>query len=496
MILRTFFFVFLALLGLVFAADTEEGLAAGIDDNAKAAYFVLPSAGYVFALNVAANGDVYYHMNAPAQSSWMGVGFGKDMSNTRMLIAYIGENGHNLTNTARIATGHSEPEWESDIVIDNIHTDAYAPFSNTLSPDGIMIAHAVCRNCSSWIGGSIDVNNEQQPFIYALGPNITLRSDDKNAPLRVHASYGTFNLDMTVATSNTSYGRVPAPQDPGLQVGDSFWAFANYFSSAAYNLGTLADWAPAAHAVFMCIAFLLIFPLGAISLRLIRRAFVHATAQMIGIVFVVIGLGLGIYASSLYNKSKHYNTYHQIVGLLVFAALFLQMGLGLAHHLVFMRSGVPTIIGKIHRFLGISIMLLAVVNCGLGFQFSGRSSTAYAAVVAVMVVILGGLTLLVWRYNRQHMYKPEKEPYSVPNYSDRPGEYEMRSAPFAPIDNVYTPRTPHFAAPKLDDPENYRQHLMRSNTSNTLGQDSMYTDTPASDRENPFKAKWEAMPLP
>jgi hypothetical protein len=56
---------------LAWTANPNEEAQAGIDDKAKAAYFVLGSAGYVFALNVAENGDVYYHMNAPAKHSWM-----------------------------------------------------------------------------------------------------------------------------------------------------------------------------------------------------------------------------------------------------------------------------------------------------------------------------------------------------------------------------------------------------------------------------------------
>lgn len=293
----------LALLQLSWAANKQEEIEAGIDGHAKAAYFVLASSGYVFALNVAANGDIYYHMNAPASHSWMGVGFGHDMRNTRMLIAYVSADGHHLTNTARMAKGHSEPEWESDIIIEGVYNDTYAPYSNTLSPDGIMITHAVCRNCSSWAGGSIDTTSTTQPFIFALGPNATLHSDDPNAALRIHEFHGNFQLDMTVATNSSgAYGRVPAPQDPGLQVGDSFWAFANYFSSNTYNTGTDAEWAGIVHAVFMCLAFLLVFPLGAVLLRLMRRVMVHAAIQAVGVGLVVIGVGLGVYASRMYNK--------------------------------------------------------------------------------------------------------------------------------------------------------------------------------------------------
>jgi len=226
--MRSIILILLASLQLAWTADRQQMTQAGIDEHAKAAYFVLRSSGYVFALNVAENGDVYFHMNAPARHSWVGVGFGSSMHNTRMIVSYISEDGHRITNSPRMSRGQVEPEWEQDVVIDDVQSDLYAPYANTLSPDGIMIAHAVCRNCSTWATGSIDTTSTSQPFIFALGPNITLRSNELDAPLRLHDFHGSFELDMTVATNiSGSYGRVPPPQDPGLQVGHAYWAFAN-----------------------------------------------------------------------------------------------------------------------------------------------------------------------------------------------------------------------------------------------------------------------------
>ncbi|KAI5369897.1 Putative DOMON domain, cytochrome b561/ferric reductase transmembrane [Septoria linicola] len=498
----------LAFSQLVWAGDPKEVVSAGIDDHAKAAYFVLASSGYVFALNVVENGDVYFHMNAPASHSWMGIGFGSSMKDTRMIISYVGEDGHSLINSPRMATGHSEPEWEEDVVIDPVRNDTYAPFSNTLSPDGIMISHAVCRNCSSWATGSIDTTSKTQPFIFALGPNTTLHSNDLNAPLRLHDFHGAFQLDMTVATNMSGwYGRVPAPQDPGLQVGDSYWAFANYFSSNAYSTGGDAEWAQIVHAVFMCLAFLLVFPLGAVTLRLVRRAPVHAAIQIFGLGLVLIGLALGVYASKLYNKSKSFNSAHQVIGLVVFAAIFLQIGLGLGHHIIFMRSGTSTVLGKVHRFLGISILVLGIVNGGIGLDFAGSSVVGYGIAVAIMTVIFGAISATIYFYNRQHVYKPENQPIAPKDAETGPSdEYEMHQA-FASrgqMGYVQTPRTPFFGNVKAanwdDDPEDYRTYVQRGGDRGDVKgalerQESIISETPASDRENPFKGKWEAVPL-
>ncbi|SMR43406.1 unnamed protein product [Zymoseptoria tritici ST99CH_1E4] len=491
-------------LATTWAASPQETHDAGIDEQAKAAYFVLPSSGYVFALNVAENGDVYYHMNAPASHSWMGVGFGSSMTNTRMLISYLAEDGHHLTNTVRYSTGHTEPVAE-DVVIEPVTSDHYAPFSNTLSPDGIMIAHAVCRKCATWKNGALNLTNTAEQFVFALGPNITLHSNDKNAPLRLHDFHGTFQLDMTVATNYTGdYARVPAPQDPGLQTGDSFWAFANYYSSSAYNTSNDAEWAGVAHAVFMCFTFLLIFPLGALSLRLLRRALVHAAAQVLGVIFLTIGLGLGIYASKLYNKSKTFTTPHQILGLIIFASVFIQLGLGLTHHILYLRAGTPTIMGKIHRYLGISITLLGIANGFLGLDFAGDKLTPYGIVVAVMLLIFALLTYLVFRHNNKHVYRPEKQAF-IPNEDGEAGrEYELRETPFSSNSRRYiqTPRTPFFSLARQkwndrseDKRAERRGNQMAANSAAKVQAESLYADTPASERTNPFKGKWEAVPL-
>lgn len=485
----------LAILRLVLAGDPQEIESAGIDGQAKAAYFVLATYGYVFALNIAENGDVYYHMNAPSKHSWMGVGFGSSMSNTRMLISYLGDDGATLTNSCRYSNGHNEPELEPDMVIENVSDDGYAPYSNSLSPDGILIAHAVCRNCSTWKSGALDLKNTAQQFVFALGPNETLHSDDPAASLRLHEFHGSFQLDMTVATNATGdYGRVPAPQDPGLQVGHGYWAFANYFSSDVYNTGNDTAWFGVAHAVFMGIAFLLILPLGALSLRLVRRVQIHAAAQIVGLAFVAVGFGLGVYCSTVYNKSKSFNSTHQIIGLLILAAILIQVGLGLSHHLIYMRAGTPTIMGKIHRFLGIAVLTLGIVNGFIGLKFAGSSMVAYGIVVAIMLVIFAGLAFFIFRHNQSHAYKPDKEAF-VPSQDD----YEMNETPFATRRGyVQTPRTPFFGLARNDEMDEYtvRSQRQAKDGPHVQVRDSLYTDTPASDMgESPFKGKWEAVPL-
>jgi hypothetical protein len=53
------------------------------------------------------------------------------------------------------------------------------------------VANACCANCRKWNGGSLDINSDEQDFIYALGPTASgLESDSMTARMQRHISYG------------------------------------------------------------------------------------------------------------------------------------------------------------------------------------------------------------------------------------------------------------------------------------------------------------------
>jgi hypothetical protein len=83
-------------------------------------------------------------------------------------------------------SGHSEPTYAPEIQIETL--------SGTSITNNSFILNAVCHNCRSWRGGSLDVTSTAQPWIYALGPNLELQSDALDAPLRRHHAYGMDSL--------------------------------------------------------------------------------------------------------------------------------------------------------------------------------------------------------------------------------------------------------------------------------------------------------------
>jgi hypothetical protein len=75
--------------------------------------------------------------------------------------------------------------------------------------------------------------------------------------------------------------------------------------------------APAAHALIMIAAFVFLFPLGSLLIRVIHKALWHGAVQVLALFMILIGFGLGIYLSTQQNKVlRHYphqktDTYRQ-----------------------------------------------------------------------------------------------------------------------------------------------------------------------------------------
>ncbi|KAI4745550.1 CBD9-like protein, partial [Aureobasidium sp. EXF-8845] len=222
--------------------------------------------------------------------------------------------------------------------------------------DGTLQLMAVCKNCTTWSLGSMSTTSTSQPFIFALGPTgTTISSDSTSQNIEFHSLYNGFSLDMTQASFSGT-------QSPELSSGSNAASSGSSSSSGATaSDGGGSNLYNRVHGIFMAIAFVILFPLGVLVLRLGHSVIGHGIVQATAYCFVIVGLGTGIYMSPLQSFTSGYNTAHQIIGLVVFSLLAVQALGGLIHHLLF-RRGHKTIIGKVHMVLGISLMILGIVN--------------------------------------------------------------------------------------------------------------------------------------
>ncbi|KAK4894162.1 hypothetical protein LTR27_007528 [Elasticomyces elasticus] len=358
----------LSFLGLSIAADPPAAVFTYTDSDSDDAF--------VFALNAnQQNNDYSFHLSAPAGNQWVGVGFGERMAGAFMFIVYASENGTGVTLSPRQATEHSEPSYFKDI-----HCDLEDGTEVTKNGSASTInVNAVCHNVTQYA-------SKNQPMIYAVGPSSYhgpgLRSDDPAAGLARHKVYGHFAIDMTKAVSkDSSTAGVPQPND-----GDK-WVLA----AATENGQPKADNdpAPRIHGFIMSLCFVIIFPVGALVLRALKRVILHAVVQAIGLFLVCCATAGGIVVSMQYNRSKNFASAHQIIGILLLLALFAQLGLGIVHHRLYKKTQQPTKMGKIHLYMGPAILILGIINAPIGFVFAGegRLSLPFVLVLLLMAIV-------------------------------------------------------------------------------------------------------------
>jgi hypothetical protein len=146
-----------------------------------------------------------------------------------------------------------------------------------------------------------------------------------------------------------------------------------------------------AHGVLASLAFVILFPAGAIAIRLASFpgvVWLHAGFQVFAYLVYVAAFGLGVYIASEMSLLDHY---HPIIGIVVFILVFLQPIFGFIHHTLFKKYQSRTFWSYVHIWVGRIAITLGIINGGLGLQLadsmnmSSRSGIIAYAVIAVIV---------------------------------------------------------------------------------------------------------------
>lgn len=283
-------------------------------NSTAASTFYLNQTETAFSINVANDSsDVFIYFTSPAYS-WVAVGMGKEMKGSLMFVMYPSADNKSksrvteidislsclafhrktksdittdLTISPRIATGHTEPTFASEIQLSilpgtGINNDSF-------------VLNAVCHNCRSWKGGSLDVTSQSQPWIYAFGPANTLQSDKQDAPLRRHREFGHFTMNMQYATGP---GGVPLPSAAMAGV-----TFVDEVSDG--------DRASLAHAVLFAVVIFILWPMNVVLVGFFKAIKLHIVFSVFKMLFIIAGFALGIYVSGEYNRVSPPFLYHK-----------------------------------------------------------------------------------------------------------------------------------------------------------------------------------------
>ena len=157
-----------------------------------------------------------------------------------------------------------------------------------------------------------------------------------------------------------------------------------------------------AHACMMSIAFIVLFPIGALTLHLPLKGhkiipYVHVPIQITGLLMIIGAMGLGIDIAQ--NDLMYFNTAvaHIVIGLLACGMIILfQPALGIAQHIIYKRTGKKTIWAHLHRWNGRVFIVLGWINSGLGFQLTTWMGLPVTTSCYVREYVLMGLLGGAW----------------------------------------------------------------------------------------------------
>ncbi|WQF88109.1 Putative cytochrome b561/ferric reductase transmembrane [Colletotrichum destructivum] len=151
------------------------------------------------------------------------------------------------------------------------------------------------------------------------------------------------------------------------------------------------------HGILGTIAFVIVFPIGSIAMRIVPGRFswfIHALVQMAGFVLYIAAAALGIKLTqevrfgntSLYEISTI--NFHPIIGLIILAIFFFQPLFGYLHHAQFKKYGVRQIWSYLHLMVGRLLIPLGIINGGLGLYIS-NSPKAFKIAYSILAVVFG-----------------------------------------------------------------------------------------------------------
>ncbi len=201
------------------------------------------------------------------------------MKGSQIFVVYANAAGTNVTLSTRLGSGHDEPAEEPA-------SEAYLLAGSGIE-GGKMTANILCKRCSSWKGGSMNLTGPAQQWIWASKTGHPIKSDSKSASIQQHddGSFDSFRLDLnTISTSNTT--------NPFLDLATSSIVDAGAASSGYDGVGIPL------HGIAMCLAFIVGFPFGAFLIRLASfrgLVWIHAGVQLLSYLLAIIGFGLGVY---------------------------------------------------------------------------------------------------------------------------------------------------------------------------------------------------------
>lgn len=295
------------------------------------------------------------------------------MSNANVFIIYTNGNG-NVTLSPRHSSGETMPIYDSSIDAELL--------SGSGVQDGVMTANVRCGNCQSWgSSGRMDFTASSAAWITAHLSGSPMDSTNVQAFFREHSAHGEFTWSFASAVGGAS-------TNPFQDAAITTTAAETTKSASSINTAAVL-WC---HGIFASVAFVLLFPLGGILIRVGNfpgLLYIHAGIQLFSWILFAAAFGLGLYYGIIDDYMKEA---HPIIGIVLVALMLFQPLFGWLHHKRFVQTGARSASSYSHIWVGRIAIILGIINGGLGMELSGVS-TAYMIVYSILAGVMGSAYL-------------------------------------------------------------------------------------------------------
>ncbi|KAH8699119.1 hypothetical protein BGW36DRAFT_426796 [Talaromyces proteolyticus] len=330
------------------------------------------------------SGPIFFQLKSTNELQWFAWGQGSRMQGANIFIVYASSDGNNVTVSPRLGVEHVMPLYNSKAQLSVLNGSGIS--------NGVVTANIRCDSCITWPGGSEDLSSSSSTWVWAVKYGSPLNTNSLAASINIHDVEGIAAIDLQQATGGTS---------------DNPFATSNNInsSSSSHPISTVGTGSlekrRKAHAIIMILVFVIFFPSFALMLHIIpysKIVYVHASFQLFTLALAIAGFGIGI---SMARSLGFIRMYHPIIGMVTVPCLILfQPAMGFLQHRYFHKTGGKSVFAYLHRWLGRCLIILGVINAGLGFRLTGvgLSIAPLGAVIAYSVVagIIGlGYALIV-----------------------------------------------------------------------------------------------------
>ena len=316
------------------------------------------------------SGPIYFQMNSTRQVQWFALGQGRQMAGANMFVAYT--SGDNVTVSPRSGAGEIEPLYNKDAQITILNGSGVH--------DGVITANVRCDTCLKWNGGTENVNSPSSPWIWSVKYGESLNSLSLSESITQHDDFGAMTVDLKKATGGSSVNPFAQMAQASISPSEVDPGFA--------ALQTTLTRKKTAHAVLMVLAFVVMFPFFALGLHLFPSKWtinIHGTFQLLTLTMAIAGFGVGV---SLARQIELVDSYHTILGMIIVPSLvLLQPAMGVLQHQFFRKTGGKGPFANTHRWFGRLMMILGIINVGLGFKLAKAPRGAIIATSTVAGVI-------------------------------------------------------------------------------------------------------------